>query len=256
MKTDQGFTLTELAVGIGMVAVLATIALPQYNIYVARQQAAESLVMMNAQKGKIIESLMKTGKCTTSGSNESVSGKYGTLVISGTATSAAILNTKALQNTGCLLTYTVNTTDTSKMIQGKTIIANLFNNGSLSKNTSSSVEYRLIPKSLIALSPDTTPSVTPSPVITTSIETVIPPTTPTRIDAAMKSADILSIHQPCEATPQIMIPNVAAKMIRVRTCVLLSGACASWPSLANRAAIAALSSATIDLDGSARTLSA
>lgn len=49
-KGSQGFTLIELMIVVAIIGILAAIAVPQYQNYVARTQTAESMVMMDAAK--------------------------------------------------------------------------------------------------------------------------------------------------------------------------------------------------------------
>ena len=49
-KESQGFTLIELMIVVAIIGILAAIAVPQYQNYVARTQTSESIVMMDAAK--------------------------------------------------------------------------------------------------------------------------------------------------------------------------------------------------------------
>lgn len=50
MGTSKGFTLIELMVVVAIVAILAAVAIPQYNGYVARTQLSEAIVMLGGLK--------------------------------------------------------------------------------------------------------------------------------------------------------------------------------------------------------------
>ena len=55
MGRVRGFTLIELMIVVMIIAVLTAIALPQFQRYVARTQAAEVLLAMDAVKQRVIE---------------------------------------------------------------------------------------------------------------------------------------------------------------------------------------------------------
>ena len=183
MGTQQkGFTLAEMAVSVSVLGVLAAFSIPGYNAYIARQQAAESVVLMDSLKSKTLQHIVKLGKCTESGLTETVAGKYGNLVVSGTASKTAILDSQVLLKTGCTYTYTLSV-NSNRLISDKTIIADLFNNGSLSKSPQSKVDDRYIPKPLTTLTegnkslingdtPVTTP-INPVPQLDPSIDTTL-----------------------------------------------------------------------------------
>ena len=45
MNKQSGFTLSELMVVVAIIAILAAIAIPQYNNYTARSQLSEAIVL-------------------------------------------------------------------------------------------------------------------------------------------------------------------------------------------------------------------
>lgn len=55
MKKQQGFTLIELMIVVAIIAILAAIALPAYQDYVARSQVSEAMSLASGAKTAVAE---------------------------------------------------------------------------------------------------------------------------------------------------------------------------------------------------------
>lgn len=148
MNAQKGFTLIELMIVVAIIGILAAIAIPSYQNYIARSQASEAFALMSGGKIKIQDNL-QAGACTSSTAAENtISGKYGNLVISGTA-AVTVGDTVA---SGCIMTYTFKAANTgvSPKVAAKTIIASMLNNGSIVKSgTGGTINASYLPKSFV-----------------------------------------------------------------------------------------------------------
>lgn len=124
---QKGFTLIELMVVIAIIAVLAAIAIPQYQDYIARSQVSEAFSLMEQGKTGIAQSV-GAGKCTKDGKALTLQGTYGDLLVDGTAVKG-----KGTDVTGCTMTYTFGdgNKNVATNIQGGVIKTKVKYNGSL-----------------------------------------------------------------------------------------------------------------------------
>jgi len=63
MKNQKGFTLIELMIVVAIIAILAAIAISQYQDYVAKSQFSEAPSIVDGLKTKVVESFTQTGQC-------------------------------------------------------------------------------------------------------------------------------------------------------------------------------------------------
>jgi len=147
MKTVQkGFTLIELMIVVAIIGILAAVAIPAYQDYIARSQVTEGTGLAGGLKTEINDNI-QAGACTsTVAAANTVTGKYSVVVVSGTAVDTSTLG--ANDPTGCIMTITMNATGTSSSIAGKTVILALRVNGSLGK-TGGTIDNKFVPKGLL-----------------------------------------------------------------------------------------------------------
>lgn len=83
MKKQQGFTLIELMIVVAIIAILAAIAIPQYQNYVARSQITRAMGEAGQLK-TAVEDCFNTGKLTIGlGANECNPGATGSSILTG-----------------------------------------------------------------------------------------------------------------------------------------------------------------------------
>lgn len=146
---QKGFTLIELMIVVAIVGILAAVAVPQYQNYIARSQVAEAFTLMDGGKATI-QTNLQAGTCTSDiAAEDTITGKYGNLVINGSPT--ATVDTTGLAASGCIMTYTFKSAagGVSPKIAAKTIVANMHNNGALTRGTGT-IDASYLPKSFSA----------------------------------------------------------------------------------------------------------
>lgn len=141
-RVQQGFTLIELMIVVAIIGILAAIAIPAYQDYIARSQMSEALNLVDGQKTPVAEYWGQTGNCPTN----TTTGFAAATNISGRYVASVTLGGTAPQ---CTIQAAMKATGVSQGIQSKTLtltMAGTQGSGSTPWTCTSSAAAKYLPQ--------------------------------------------------------------------------------------------------------------
>lgn len=121
LSINKGFTLIEIMIVIAIIGILAAIAIPAYQVYIARSQVIESMSLLGTVKGGMIDTYSTTANCIDNTSNSylgiaaptEIKGNYIESITTGGTTP------------NCTINVQMKSVDIAEPLQGKSIIYTL-----------------------------------------------------------------------------------------------------------------------------------
>jgi len=147
---QKGFTLIELMIVVAIIAILAAIALPAYQDYIARAQVTEAITLAEGQRINLTEHFTQNATCPTNTDattakaagtslNTDINGKYVKQVDVGGQYAAA---------GGCTIVATMRSSGVSTPLLSQTVTLTLSNadKGSFVWGCTSTIVQKYLPK--------------------------------------------------------------------------------------------------------------
>lgn len=132
---QKGFTLIELMIVIAIIGILAAIAMPAYQDYIAKSQAAEALTLATGLK-QTIHANRERNRCTDNTDDSQIEGKYGI---------AEIIEENSGGTLKCGVKYKFHNSNVSDRVANKEIYLEVDDRGIVARMSSTTLEDKYLP---------------------------------------------------------------------------------------------------------------
>lgn len=151
MNNQKGFTLIELMIVIAIIGILAAIALPAYQNYIAKSQVTEAFSLAEGQKPAVVAAKAEKGKCPSNGEAgiamaTAIKGDYVQSVTVGVGENPSICSIQALLKDS-------ESSDINENISKGTVtlVGDMSTEGSVEWNCTSSLDQKFVPNSCVGI---------------------------------------------------------------------------------------------------------
>ncbi|MBV8156092.1 MAG: pilin [Dyella sp.] len=147
MAPQRGFTLIELMIVVAIIGILAGVAIPQYQDYIARSQFSEGMTLASGQKVAVSEVFASSGNCPSNAS-AAAGGVPAASGISGSYVAKVTTGGKASDAGGCTITANFKGSGVAKALASKKLTLSMTNadGGSVIWKCESSVAKKYLPQ--------------------------------------------------------------------------------------------------------------
>lgn len=153
MNAQKGFTLIELMIVVAIIGILAAIAIPAYQDYIARAQATEAINLAGGLKTPVADMYGQNGACPANDS--AANAKLAGMPLDTTVTGKYVAKvTSAAHATAGKCTITaqfINTTGVNSELKNRTVVlTGDFTGGSAKWDcTSAAIPQKYLPKTCV-----------------------------------------------------------------------------------------------------------
>jgi len=147
LAPQRGFTLIELMIVVAIVGILAGIAIPQYQDYIARSQFAGGMTLASGQKAAVSEAFASSGSCPNNAS-AAVDGVPAASGIKGSYVASVATGGTVSDAGGCTITANFKANGIARGLLSKTLTLTMSNAdaGSAIWTCESSVAKKYVPQ--------------------------------------------------------------------------------------------------------------